>query len=150
VILAGRRINGGMGKYIAEQTVKCMIQSGLAVKGGNVIVLGLTFKENCSDLRNSKVIDVIRELQSYSVTVYMHDTVATPSEARHEYGVDLVGWDELPRAGAIVAAVAHRELVGRSLDQVLAKPRAGWRLHRCQVHRRRAGAADARSRRLAP
>lgn len=121
VILAGRRINDGMGKYIAEQTVKCMINAGQQVKGGNVIVLGLTFKENCPDLRNSKVIDVIRELQSYGLTVHVHDPVAAAEEAQHEYGVSLVGWDELPRAGAIVAAVAHKELVGRPLEQVVEK-----------------------------
>ncbi|WP_280154004.1 nucleotide sugar dehydrogenase [Piscinibacter sp. XHJ-5] len=121
VILAGRRINDGMGKYIAEQTVKCMINAGQQVKGGDVIVLGLTFKENCPDLRNSKVIDVIRELQSYGLTVHVHDPVATPAEARHEYGVELVAWDDLPRAGAIVAAVAHKSLVERSTSQVLAK-----------------------------
>jgi UDP-N-acetyl-D-galactosamine dehydrogenase len=121
VILAGRRINDGMGKYIAEQTVKCMINAGLQVKGGDAIVLGLTFKENCPDLRNSKVIDVIRELQTYGLTVHVHDPVAEPAEARHEYGIDLVPWDALPRAGAIVAAVAHRSLVERPLDAVVAK-----------------------------
>jgi UDP-N-acetyl-D-galactosamine dehydrogenase len=121
VILAGRRINDGMGKYIAEQTVKCMINTGQQVKGGHAIVLGLTFKENCPDLRNSKVIDVIRELQSYGLHVHVHDPVATAEEARHEYGVDLVSWDDLPRAGAIVAAVAHKGLLERPIDQVLAK-----------------------------
>ena len=84
-------------------------------------VLGLTFKENCPDLRNSKVIDVIRELQSYGAIVHVHDPVAPADEARHEYGVELVDWNELPVAGAIVAAVAHRELVERPLEQVLAK-----------------------------
>ena len=121
VILAGRRINDGMGKYIAEQTVKCMIQAGQPVKGGHVNVLGLTFKENCPDLRNSKVVDVIRELQSYGLAVHVHDPVASASEARHEYGIELVSWDELPRAGAIVAAVAHRPLLDRSVDELLAK-----------------------------
>ena len=121
VILAGRRINDGMGKYIAEQTVKCMINSGQAVKGGDVIVLGLTFKENCPDLRNSKVIDVIRELLTYGLNVHVHDPVAAANEAQHEYGVDLVAWDDLPRSGGIVAAVAHDELVGRSTDQMLSK-----------------------------
>ena len=121
VILAGRRINDGMGKYIAEQTVKCMINAGQQVKGGDAIVLGLTFKENCPDLRNSKVIDVIRELQSYGLTVHVHDPIAAAAEARHEYGVDLVSWDDLPRAGAIVAAVAHQPLVSRSTEQVLEK-----------------------------
>jgi len=121
VILAGRRINDGMGKYIAEQTVKSMINAGHAVKGGDVIVLGLTFKENCPDLRNSKVIDVIRELQTYGLRVHVHDPVASAAEARHEYGIDLVGWDELPVSGAIVAAVAHRPLVERPLEEALAK-----------------------------
>jgi UDP-N-acetyl-D-glucosamine/UDP-N-acetyl-D-galactosamine dehydrogenase len=125
VILAGRRINDGMGKYIAEQSVKCMINAGQQVKGGDVIVLGLTFKENCPDLRNSKVIDVIRELQSYGLTVHVHDPVASAEEARHEYGVELASWDDLPRAGAIVAAVAHQALVQRPLEQVLQKLSAG-------------------------
>ena len=121
VILAGRRINDGMGKYIAEQTIKQMIQGGSSVKGADVIVLGLTFKENCPDLRNSKVIDVIRELESYGVTVHVHDPVAEAPEAMHEYGVKLVSWDALPRAAAIVSAVAHQELRERSLDEVAAK-----------------------------
>jgi UDP-N-acetyl-D-glucosamine/UDP-N-acetyl-D-galactosamine dehydrogenase len=115
VILAGRRINDGMGKYIAEQTVKQMIQTGVSVKGAHVVVLGLTFKENCPDLRNSKVIDVIRELESYGVTVHVHDPVAAAPEAMHEYGVKLIPWEHLPRANAIVSAVAHRELLDRPL-----------------------------------
>ncbi len=109
VILAGRRINDSMGKYVAEETVKTMIQNGQSIKGADVIVLGLTFKENCPDLRNSKVIDVIRELQSYGVKVHVHDPVAESAEAEHEYGVSLTAWDKLPKAGAIVAAVAHKE-----------------------------------------
>jgi UDP-N-acetyl-D-galactosamine dehydrogenase len=121
VILAGRRINDGMGKYIAEQTVKCMINAGQVVKGGDAVVLGLTFKENCPDLRNSKVIDVIRELQSYGLNVHVHDPVAAPGEARREFGVDLIGWNDLPCAGAIVAAVSHRALLERPIDQVLEK-----------------------------
>lgn len=116
VILAGRRINDGMGKYVAEQTIKNMIQAGFQVKGSDVIVLGLTFKENCPDLRNSKVIDVIRELETYGVTVHVHDPVAASDEAEHEYGVKLVPWDQLPRANAIVAAVSHAELVERPVD----------------------------------
>ncbi|MFO1217439.1 MAG: nucleotide sugar dehydrogenase [Burkholderiaceae bacterium] len=121
VILAGRRINDGMGKYIAEQTIKQMIQAGFSIKGAHVNVLGLTFKENCPDLRNSKVIDVIRELESYGATVHVHDPAAEPTEAEHEYGVKLVPWEHLPRANAIVAAVAHKEFATRSLDQMLAK-----------------------------
>jgi len=121
VILAGRRINDGMGKYVAEQTVKQMIASGSAVRGAHVIVLGLTFKEDCPDLRNSRVIDVIRELESYGAVVHVHDPVADAAEARHEYGVELVPFDALPRAAAIVAAVAHREFRARPLDDFVGK-----------------------------
>jgi UDP-N-acetyl-D-galactosamine dehydrogenase len=84
-------------------------------------VLGLTFKENCPDLRNSKVIDVIRELESYGAVVHVHDPVAESAEAEHEYGVKLVSWDNLPKANAIVAAVAHKEFAEQSLDQMLTK-----------------------------
>src|SRR4029079_6279772 len=108
VILAGRRINDGMGKYIAEQTVKLMIQSGVHIKGAHVNVLGLTFKEDCPDIRNSRVIDVVRELESFGITVHVHDPMADAAETLHEYGVTLTAWDDLPRADAIVAAVAHR------------------------------------------
>jgi UDP-N-acetyl-D-galactosamine dehydrogenase len=121
VILAGRRINDGMGKYIAEQTVKLMINAGRHVKGSQVTVLGLTFKENCPDLRNSRVIDVIHELASYGVTVHVHDPVADAKEALHEYGVVLKAWEELPRADAIVAAVAHRSYRERPLGDFAAK-----------------------------
>lgn len=118
VILAGRRINDGMGKFIAEQTIKHMIAAGSYIKGAKVNVLGLTFKENCGDLRNSKVIDIIRELQSYGVEVFVTDPQAESEEAEHEYGVKLVAWDELPRADAIVAAVAHREFAALSLEDL--------------------------------
>ena len=121
VILAGRRINDGMGKYVAEQTVKEMIAAGSSIKGASVIVLGLTFKENCPDLRNSKVIDVIHELQSYGCKVHVHDPVAASAEAEHEYGVQLEHWDELPVADAIVAAVAHSEYLEMPLPKLLGK-----------------------------
>ncbi|MBI3372847.1 MAG: nucleotide sugar dehydrogenase [Betaproteobacteria bacterium] len=114
VILAGRRINDGMGKFIAEQTVKTMIQLGFSVKGSHVIVLGLTFKEDCPDLRNSKVIDVIRELETFGATVHVHDPVADPQEAVREYGVRLTSWDELPRSNAIIGAVAHKAFLNRA------------------------------------
>jgi UDP-N-acetyl-D-galactosamine dehydrogenase len=121
VILAGRRINDGMGKYIAEQTVKNMITAGSYIKGARVIVLGLTFKENCADLRNSKVGDVINELRTYGVEVLVHDPNADADEAMHEYGVRLSTWDELPRADAIVAAVSHRELLALSAEDIQKK-----------------------------
>jgi len=121
VILAGRRINDGMGQYLAEQTVKAMIQAGFAVRGSRINVLGLTFKENCPDLRNSKVIDIIRELQSYGADVHVHDPVAAGHEAEHEYGVRLEPWEELPRAHAIVAAVAHKQYAAIEPAQLVAK-----------------------------
>ncbi len=120
VILAGRRINDSMGKYIAEQTIKEMIANNLPVKGADIIVLGLTFKENCPDLRNSKVIDVIRELQSYGATVHVHDPLAASAEAEHEYGVKLKSLQDMPKAQAIVAAVAHREYKELSMATVAA------------------------------
>jgi UDP-N-acetyl-D-galactosamine dehydrogenase len=121
VILAGRRINDGMGHYVAEQTVKQLIQSGAHVKDADVIVLGLTFKENCPDLRNSRVIDIVRELQSFGARVSVHDPLADPQEAMHEYGVSLCSWDDLPRASAIVAAVAHDDFRKRPVDDILGK-----------------------------
>jgi UDP-N-acetyl-D-galactosamine dehydrogenase len=126
VILAGRRINDYMGKFVAEQTVKCLVQAGFPVRDGHALVLGLAFKENCPDLRNSKVIDVVRELQSYGMQVHVHDPVASPEEAREEYGIELCNdWDALPRAAAIVAAVPHRALLERPLDAVLDKLEPG-------------------------
>jgi UDP-N-acetyl-D-galactosamine dehydrogenase len=118
VILAGRRINDGMAKFIAERTIKQMIASGSYIKGARVNVLGLTFKENCGDLRNSKVIDIIHELQSYGVEVHVTDAQADPAEAMHEYGVKLMSWQALPRADAIVAAVAHREYAELSVEEM--------------------------------
>ena len=125
VILAGRRINDGMGKYIAEQTVKLMIQSGVHVKGSHVNVLGLTFKEDCPDIRNSRVIDVVRELESFGITVHVHDPLADAAETLHEYGVTLTAWDDLPRAEAIVAAVAHRAFMQRPVDELIGKVVSG-------------------------
>ena len=121
VILAGRRINDGMGKYIAEQTVKQMIASGSYIKGAKVNVLGLTFKENCADLRNSKVVDIINELKSYGAEVFVHDPEGDPAEALHEYGVVLHRWEDLPRADAIVAAVAHKHYQALSVDEISRK-----------------------------
>ena len=125
VILAGRRINDGMGKYVAEQTIKQIIQTGAPVRGAHVTVLGLTFKEDCPDIRNSRVIDVIRELAAYGVTVHVHDPVADPDEARHEYGVELTPWAALPRSKALVIAVAHREFRDRAVDDYVAKLEPG-------------------------
>ena len=101
VILAGRRINDGMGAYVAQETVKAMIQNGVQVKGAKVNVLGLTFKENCPDLRNSKVVDVIRELQSFGCVVSVHDPLGEPKEAEHEYGVTKATGSWVYAAGSV-------------------------------------------------
>jgi UDP-N-acetyl-D-galactosamine dehydrogenase len=121
VILAGRRINDGMGKYIAEQTVKQMIAGGKSVKGARANILGLTFKENCADLRNSKVIDIINELKTYGVEVCVHDPQASAEEALEEYGTSLVEWSDLPRAEAMIAAVAHNEYRELRPEQIAEK-----------------------------
>jgi UDP-N-acetyl-D-glucosamine/UDP-N-acetyl-D-galactosamine dehydrogenase len=121
VILSGRKINDGMGKYIAEQTVKRMILRGFCVNKEHVIVLGLTFKEDVPDTRNSRVVDVVRELQSFGANVLVHDPIACPKEAEHEYGIRLTKWEELPPAAAIVAAVSHREYQSRPLEAILSK-----------------------------
>ena len=125
VILAGRRINDSMGKYVAEQTVKRMIASGQAVKDADIIVLGMTFKEDCPDLRNSKVIDVIHELQSYGVKVHVHDPIADSDECLHEYGIGLTAWDRLPQAAAVIAAVAHQPYKDMGLPALLGKLQPG-------------------------
>lgn len=121
VILAGRRINDSMAKFVAEQTIKHIIKADINVRGARVNVLGLSFKENCPDLRNSKVADLISELESFGVEIHVHDPVADPEEARHEYGVELVSWEDLPSADALIVAVSHREFVERPLGDFKAK-----------------------------
>ena len=117
VILAGRRINDGMGKYIAEQTIKQMIKAGLAINGATVNVLGITFKEDVPDIRNSKVVDLIRELQSYGVKVLVADPRADESEVREEYGLELVPLANLPTTNALILAVPHREYLSLTVEQ---------------------------------
>lgn len=124
VVLAGRRINDGMGKFIAEKTIKLIIRSGINIRGATVNILGLTFKENCPDLRNSKVPDIIRELQSYGVEVYVHDPIADSDEANQEYGLKLSKLGDLPQADAIIVTVSHDYYVAKpivELDEILKK-----------------------------
>ncbi len=109
VILAGRSINDNMGRYVAQQTVKRMIQSGLPVNGGVVTVLGLTFKEDVPDLRNTRVIDIIAELKDYGVIVQVCDPCAHPPEAEEEYGIRLLSPEDLKPAHAVILAVPHRQ-----------------------------------------
>ncbi|VXC21550.1 nucleotide sugar dehydrogenase [Massilia sp. 9I] len=121
VILAGRRINDGMAKFVAEKTVKSMISSGFHVKGSKVNVIGLTFKENCPDLRNSKVADIVHELESYGCDVHVFDPQADAEEAQHEYGIKLESWESLPPADAVVVAVPHKEVLALSLADFQSK-----------------------------
>ncbi len=109
VILAGRRINDNMGPFVAQRTVKELVKLGHSLAQGVVTVLGLTFKENCPDLRNSKVIDIVRELESYGLKVQVHDPLADAHEAHEEYGLELTPWEKLKPAQAVVAAVSHAE-----------------------------------------
>ena len=128
VIQAGRRINDGMAAYLAQQTIKQMIRSGTNIRGAKVIVLGLTFKENCSDLRNSKVADLVKELQEFGCEVYVHDPLAEAEQALHEYGITLREWHQLPQnADAIVAAVSHAKYTTQPVANLLAP------LKRCGV-----------------
>ena len=121
VILAGRRINDNMAKFVAEQTIKQIIKAGFNVKGAKVIVLGLTFKENCPDLRNSKVADVISELRDYGVDVFVHDPVADKKDAQHEYDVELQSWESLPQAHAMIVAVSHQDFIQKPLSEIQSK-----------------------------
>jgi UDP-N-acetyl-D-galactosamine dehydrogenase len=126
VILAGRRINDGMAAYVAQQTIKQMIGNGTNIKGAKVIMLGLTFKENCSDLRNSKVADLVKELQDFGCEVHVHDPLAKPEQALHEYGITLSEWGQLPHnADAIVAAVSHAEYADQPVANLLAPLKSG-------------------------
>jgi UDP-N-acetyl-D-galactosamine dehydrogenase len=126
VILAGRRINDGMGPHVARELVKKMIQRDFAVKGARVLVMGLAFKENCPDLRNTRVIDIVRELGSYDANVEVWDPWVDAGEARHEYGLDLITDPTAGAYDAVVLAVAHQQFVELGADAIkaLGKPRA--------------------------
>ena len=121
VILTGRRINDGMGPYVARKAIQQMIHQGRNILGAKVNILGLTFKENCKDIRNSKVIDVIRELEEFGVECHVHDPEADPDETMHEYGIKLRAWDELPQADALILAVAHKSFLALPTSAFLEK-----------------------------
>lgn len=126
LILAGRRINNGMAAYIAQQIIKQMIDNDTNIKGAKIIMLGLTFKENCSDLRNSKVAEVVKDLQDFGCEVHVHDPLAEPEQAQHEYSVTLSDWDHLPQnVDAMVAAVSHTEYTTQPVANLLAPLKSG-------------------------
>lgn len=119
IILAARRINDRMGSYIAQQTVKLMIKTGRMKLGATVLVLGLTFKENCADIRNTKVIDIISELKEYGLNVLVVDSVAESHEAEEEYGIHLTRLADVKQADAVIAAVAHTDIKAMDIRQLI-------------------------------
>lgn len=125
VILAGRSINDNMGRYVAGQAIKLMIQSGLPVKGGIVTVLGLTFKEDVPDLRNTRVTDIINELKDYGVEVQVTDPCAHAAEAHEEYGIELIPTDKLKPAHAVVLAVPHRQYLEAGWGSIVKQLKEG-------------------------
>lgn len=121
IILAGRRMNDGMGEYVADRVVKLMLKKGIAVLDSNLLMLGFTFKENCPDVRNTKVIDIIKTLKEYNVNVTIYDPWANPAIAEHEYGVEVL--NELPQTkyDAVILAVAHNEFKDLDVKSLLAE-----------------------------
>ena len=115
IILAGRRLNDSMGEYVASQIVKLMIKKGITVNGASLLMLGITFKENCPDVRNTKIVDVVAALADYGITVSIYDPWANPAEVKHEYGLDIV--TDLPshKFDSIVLGVAHKEFSALNL-----------------------------------
>ena len=124
IILAGRRLNDSMGAYVASQLIKAMIKRRIHVEGARILIMGLTFKENCPDLRNTRVVDIVRELSDYNVTVDIFDPWVDPAEARHEYGLDPVATPSEAAYDAIILAVAHDRFrdMGAEGIRALGKP----------------------------
>lgn len=125
VILSGRRINDSMGKYIAENTVKQLIKADKSIKGAKVLIMGLTFKENVPDTRNTRVIDIIQELIEYGIDVVVADSVADREEARKEYGFNLIDYESVADVDAIIVAVAHRPYCSLDLEEMKKKFKDG-------------------------
>lgn len=117
IILNGRKVNDSMGSFVADAAIKEMIEAGMAPKKATVVILGLTFKENCPDTRNSKVVDIIKRLNEYDIHPVVADAWADPEVAKHEYGVDLVSFEDIPKADCIIVAVGHNEFRSMSMMQ---------------------------------
>jgi len=125
VILAGRRINNNVGPYVAQRLVKMLITQGIPVKGARVGVLGLTFKEDCNDLRNSKVPDILKELREFGINPLIHDSRGNPAEAQHEYGLALNQLEEYESLDGLIVAVSHKEYVQLGQQKLLGMVRDG-------------------------
>ncbi len=118
IILNGRKVNDSMGAFVADAAIKQMIEAGLAPKKANVIILGITFKENCPDTRNSKVVDIIKRLKEYDINPIVSDSWADKEVAKYEYGVELVPFESLPKADCLIVAVGHKEFRNMSTMQL--------------------------------
>ncbi|MBR4791741.1 MAG: nucleotide sugar dehydrogenase [Treponema sp.] len=118
IILNGRKVNDSMGAFVADAAIKQMIEAGMAPKKAIVVILGITFKENCPDTRNSKVVDIIDRLKEYEINPIVTDAWADTAVAKHEYGVDLVAFDKLPKADCVIVAVGHNEFRSMSTMQL--------------------------------
>ena len=121
IILAGRRLNDSMGPFVSQETVKMMIKKGIPVKDANILVLGITFKEDCPDIRNSRAIDIVRELETYNVNVDVFDPWATVSAVKHEYGIDLISSikDIDKKYVGVIVAVSHQEFIELNLNDLV-------------------------------
>ena len=118
IILNGRRVNDSMGAFVADAAIKEMIEAGMAPKKATVVILGLTFKENCPDTRNSKVVDIINRLKEYDINPIVTDSWADADVAKHEYNVELTPWEEVPKADCVIVAVGHNEYRNMSMMQI--------------------------------
>ena len=119
IILNGRQVNDGMGTFVADAAIKEMIEAGMAPKKAVVLILGITFKENCPDTRNSKVVDIIERLKEYDINPVVSDSWADVDVAKQEYGVDLVPYEDIPKADCVIIAVGHKEY--RSMSTMVLK-----------------------------
>ena len=118
IILNGRQVNDSMGAFVADAAIKEMIEAGMAPKKSTVVIMGLTFKENCPDTRNSKVVDIVNRLKEYEIEPIVTDSWADADVAKHEYGIDLVSWEDVPKADCVIVAVGHNEYRNMSMMQV--------------------------------
>lgn len=118
IILNGRQINDSMGAFVADAAIKEMIEAGMAPKKAVVVILGLTFKENCPDTRNSKVVDIVDRLREFDIHPIVTDSWADPKIAKQEYGIELVAWEQVPKADCVIVAVGHKEYRAMSMMQL--------------------------------
>lgn len=120
IILAGRRLNDSMGKHVATEVIKLMMRKDLKVIDANVLILGFTFKEDCPDVRNTRVIDIYQELKTYDINVNVYDPWANPAEVKHEYGIDITSGNDAPdltQFSAIILAVSHKEFASLVIEK---------------------------------